>query len=41
MAKTDDKRPRSKLWKNRLWATLLSGMLTGYVLLLGLYFFLW
>jgi len=36
MAKTDDERPRP-----RLWAVLLSGMLTGYVLLMGLYVFFW
>jgi hypothetical protein len=33
MAKTDDERPRGSGWK-----VLLSGILTGYVLLMGVYF---
>jgi hypothetical protein len=32
MAETDDERPRP-----RLWAALLSGMLTGYIILMGVF----
>jgi hypothetical protein len=33
MAETDDKRPQKPLW-----SALLSGMLTGYLVLLAVYF---
>jgi hypothetical protein len=32
MAETDGERPRRKLW-----AALLSGMLTGYIILMGVF----